>query len=153
MSRSKASFNTRLRNLFRTYRLPMSAAVLAVGAFLSITAFAAYTPLLTDVPFSQYVPSLLGPDCPASSNICPASPGPVDWVLAFVVVGALLDIIGLYLVVAYIVARRRFEHLMKTKSKAEFLRNITEVEDLLWDLTPEDEIRLVRKKQELRVRD
>ena len=41
---------------------------------------------------------------------------------------------------------------MKTKSKAEFLRNVTEAEDLLWDLTPEDEIRLVRKKLELKIR-
>jgi len=41
---------------------------------------------------------------------------------------------------------------MVTKSKAEFLRNIPELEDLLWELTPADEIRYEQKKSELRVR-
>ncbi len=41
---------------------------------------------------------------------------------------------------------------MVTKSKAEFLRNIPELEELLWDLTPSDEDRYQRKRAELRVR-
>jgi hypothetical protein len=41
---------------------------------------------------------------------------------------------------------------MLTKSKAEFLRNIPEIEDLLWDLTPNDEVRYETKRAELRVR-
>jgi hypothetical protein len=41
---------------------------------------------------------------------------------------------------------------MVTKSKAEFLRNLPEVEDLLWDLTPADEVRYLDKKAELRIR-
>jgi hypothetical protein len=41
---------------------------------------------------------------------------------------------------------------MVTRSKAEFLRNIPEVEDLLWDLTPEDERRYAQKLSDLRLR-
>ena len=66
--------------------------------------------------------------------------------------GPIVSIIGGYMVGAYSVARRRFEHLMLTKSKAEFLRNIPELEDLLWDLTPYDEVRYENKRSELRVR-
>lgn len=125
-----------------------------LGAFLSISAFAAYSPLLYDQPFSSYVPTLLGPDCPANAS-CPANyqSTTTDWILLFVVAGLIIDIVGIYMVAVYLVARKRFEHLIKTKSKAEFVRNLPEVEDLLWDLTPNDEERLVRRKQELRIRD
>jgi hypothetical protein len=41
---------------------------------------------------------------------------------------------------------------MVTKSKAEFLRNIPELEEILWDLTPIDEVRYETKRAELRVR-
>lgn len=141
-----------LRNLLREYRFEVSLAVLVGGAFLSLISFAAYSPLIADPPFSSFVPSLLGADC-ANPSVCPANPSGYDWTLLFVILGGILLIVGIYMVVTYLVARQKFEHLMKTKSKAEFVRNMTEVEDLLWDLTPKDEIRLVKKKQELRVRD
>ena len=70
----------------------------------------------------------------------------------FVIVGPIIAVVGLYLVGAYHYARRKFEHLMVTKSKAEFLRNIPELEELLWDLTPHDEVRYEDKRAELRVR-
>jgi hypothetical protein len=52
---------------------------------------------------------------------------------------------------AYFTARRKFEHLLRTKSKAEFLRSIPDLEDLLWDLTPRDEARYDEKCRELHV--
>ncbi len=136
--------STRLRYLFRTYRLAVSVAVLAVGGFLSLLGLAAWSPLLGEAPFNSFVPALKGADYPGGS-------GP-DWTLVMIIVGPLLAIIGIYLVIAYVNARRRFEHLMRSKSKAEFLRNLPEVEELLWDLTPEDDRRLFQKKQELRIR-
>jgi hypothetical protein len=148
----KLPITTRFKRFIRTIRFPISIVVLVAGAFLSITAVAAYTPLLVQAPFSSYVPTLLGADC-SNTQVCSATPSGTDWVLLFVVLGGLLDIIGIYLVVVYVNARTRFEHLMKTKSKAEFVRNLPEAEDLLWDLTPKDEIRLVRKKQDLKVRE
>jgi len=41
---------------------------------------------------------------------------------------------------------------MLTKSKAEFLRNIPELEELLWDLTPKDQTRYDQRLAELRLR-
>jgi hypothetical protein len=150
----EATLTTRLRYFYRKIRFPLGIAVLVLGAFLSISAFAAYSPLLYDQPFSSYVPTLLGPDCPQNAS-CPANyqSATTDWILLFVVSGIIIDIIGIYMVAVYLVARRRFEHLLKTKSKAEFVRNLPEVEDLLWDLTPSDEERLLQRKQELRIRD
>jgi len=72
--------------------------------------------------------------------------------LWLVIVGPIVAIVGAYLVGAYYIARARFEHLMLTKSKAEFLRNLPDLEDLLWDLTPADEQRYIEKKTELRIR-
>lgn len=154
MTDGKLPFKTRLRQFYRTIRFPLGVLVLAIGVFLSVTAFAAYTPLINDPPFNAYVPGLLGPDCPANAS-CPAGyqNTTTDWVQLFVVAGGIIDIVGLYMVVAYLLARKRFEHLMKTKSKAEFVRNLPEAEDLLWDLTPNDEIRLAQRKQELKIRD
>ncbi len=154
MSEEDVSLVTRLRYYYRVIRFPLGIVVCILGAFLSISAFAAYSPLLYDQPFSSYVPSLLGPDCPANAS-CPANyqSATTDWILLFVIAGIIIDIIGIYMVAVYLVARKRFEHLMKTKSKAEFVRNLPEVEDLLWDLTPKDEERLVVRKQELRIRD
>jgi hypothetical protein len=148
----KLPFGARARRFLRTIRFHIAVVVLVIGAFLCLTSFAAYTPLLTEPPFSSYVPTLLGPDC-SNTSVCPASPTGVDWVLLFIVLGAILVIAGLYLTISYVLARNRFEHLMKTKSKAEFVRNLPEAEDLLWDLNPKDEIRLAQKKQELRVRE
>ena len=64
----------------------------------------------------------------------------------------IVAIVGAYLVGAYYNARHKFERLMLTKSKAEFLRNIPDLEQLLWDLTPRDEVRYAEKCTELRVR-
>ncbi|MCL4325134.1 MAG: DUF3198 domain-containing protein, partial [Candidatus Thermoplasmatota archaeon] len=125
------TITARLRILYRTIRFPLGVVILVLGAFLSISAFAAYSPLLYDQPFSSYVPTLLGPDCPANAS-CPANyqSTTTDWILLFVVAGLIIDIVGIYMVAVYLVARKRFEHLIKTKSKAEFVRNLPEVEDL-----------------------
>ena len=123
----------------RTYRAWISIFILAVGALLTILAAGAYTPLQSVAPF------------PAINSVTNPPNGP-DYDLLFVVVGPIVVIVGMYMVGAYFVARRRFEHLMLTKSKAEFLRNIPELEDLLWDLTPNDERRYETKRAELRVR-
>lgn len=138
---AKVPFGRRLRRFLRTYRFLFSAALLAVGIFLTVLAVAAFTPLGNDGPF------------PAVNNATNqgASGGP-NYDLVFVIAGPIIVLIGSYLVGSYYIARARFEHLMVTKSKAEFLRNLPDLEDLLWDLTPDDERRYLEKKAELRVR-
>lgn len=137
-SEEKTPFERRLRTGFRTYRFFISGVVFAVGVLLSVLALGAFTPLMNSAPFSTI-------------NIYTDQPN-ANYNLVFVVVGPIVAILGAYLVGAYYYARRKFEHLMVTKSKAEFLRNIPELEEILWDLTPADEDRYQRKRAELRVR-
>ena len=134
----KVPFGRRFRRGVRTYRAAISIFVLAVGILLTVLALGYFTPLSSSYPFTV----INGATDQPSAN----------YNLVFVVVGPIISIVGGYLVAAYFVARRKFEHLMVTKSKAEFLRNIPELEDLLWDLTPADEARYEAKRAELRLR-
>jgi hypothetical protein len=135
---------SRLRYWSLSNRFFLSLLVLVAGGILTTIAIAAWTPLISSPLFSGFVPGLKGTDGPSGT-------GP-DWTLAMAIVGPILVIVGGYLAGSYIIARERFEHLMKTRSKAEFLRNVPEVEDLIWDLTPRDHERLIRKKQEFKIR-
>jgi hypothetical protein len=136
--RPEAPFSRRLRLFLRSYRFPFSILILAVGILLTVLASGDLTPLNTVAPF----PTINSATDTSGAN----------YNLVFVFLGPIVSIIGGYLVGAYYLARRKFEHLMVTKSKAEFLRNIPELEDILWELTPADEVRYDRKKVDLKVR-
>lgn len=131
----------RLRLGLRQHRALVAVVVLTAGVVLTVLAVGDLTPLSTVAPF----PSVNGATDQSAS-------GGVNYNLAFVIAGPILILVGGYLVGAYYVARRKFEHLMVTKSKAEFLRNIPEIEEILWDLTPTDEQRYMDKRSELKVR-
>ena len=133
-------FGQQARHWFRVWRFAVSLLVFGAGILLSVLAFAAFTPLGSIWPFSAIV------------SATSAGSGGANWNLWFVVLGPILVIIGAYLVGVYVVARRRFEELMRSKSKAELLRNIPEIEEILWDLTPRDQDRYLEKCSELRVR-
>ena len=134
----RAPIGRRIRTFLREQRLLFSIVILIAGIAMTALAVGRFTPVSSSPPF----PSI---------NSVTVQPG-VDYNLIFVVAGPIVTIIGAYFVGAYYLARRRFEHLMITKSKAEFLRNLPEVEDLLWELTPRDEERYGLKKAELRIR-
>jgi len=134
----KLPLGRRIRHGMKAYRAWISIFVLLVGALLTILAVGFFTPLSSYAPF------------PAINSV--TNTPNANYNLVFVIVGPIIVVIGMYMVGAYFVARRQFEHLMLTKSKAEFLRNIPEIEDLLWDLTPNDETRYEAKRAELRVR-
>jgi Protein of unknown function (DUF3198) len=137
-SRPKVPLGRRIRHGLRTYRAWISDFILAVGVLLTTLAVGFFTPLANVGPF---------PTINSATN----TPG-ANYNLLFVVIGPIIVIVGAYMVGSYYVARHKFEHLMVTKSKAEFLRNIPELESLLWDLTPRDEVRYDQKRNELRVR-
>src|SRR5271169_6148824 len=128
----------KLRYFVRSQRFAISILVFAVGILLTTLAIGDFTPLSSSPPFPQI-------------NSVTQTPN-ANYNLLFVIAGPIVLIIGGYFVGAYYLARRRFEHLMLTKSKAEFLRNLPEVEDLLWEFTPADEIRYAEKKSDLRIR-
>jgi hypothetical protein len=137
----KVPFDRTLRRLARTYRYLLSIFLLAGGILLTVLAVGAFTPLANTTPF----PTINGATDQSPSG------GP-NYNLVFIVAGPIIVMIGSYLVGSYYIARRKFEHLMETKSKAEFLRNLPDLESLLWDLTPDDERRYLEKKSELRIR-
>lgn len=130
----------RVRLGLRTHRAILSIVIFAAGLALTALAIGAFTPLVNSWPFQQITA--------ATDN---AANGGWNWNLVFAIVGPIVVIVGAYLVGAYYTARRKFEHLMRTKSKAEFLRNIPVIEELLWDLTPNDEIRYAQKREDLRL--
>ncbi|NNN17289.1 MAG: hypothetical protein HKL79_02865 [Thermoplasmata archaeon] len=130
----------RFRIGLRTHRAIASVVVFVAGLVLTVLAIGAFTPLANSWPFQQITASTDG-----------SGSGGWNWNLVFAIVGPIVVIVGAYLVGAYYTARRKFEHLMRTKSKAEFLRNIPLIEELLWDLTPNDEVRYAQKREELRL--
>jgi hypothetical protein len=138
----KPPLGRRFREGVRQQRYPLSVLILAIGVLLTVLAVGDFLgPIAGAGPF----PAI------NSATDQTASGGP-NYNLAFVVAGPIILIVGAYFTGAYLVARRRFEHLMTTKSKAEFLQNIPELEELLWDLTPVDERRYLEKRGELRIR-
>lgn len=135
----KPAADRRVRDWLRRNRFAVAVLVFAVGVFLSILAAGYFTGISAYPPFTAI-------------NGYTAAPGGANYNLAFVVIGPIVSIVGAVLVGSYLLARRRFEHLMKTKSKAEFLRNLDQIEELLWDLTPADEQRYLDKRAEFRLR-
>lgn len=129
----------RFRHGMRAQRALLSLVLLGMGLALSVLAIGYFTPLSQSSFFS-------------SINSVTFPTGGTNYNLLFVVAGPIISIVGAYLVGSYFHARRRFEHLMLTKSKAEFLRNIPELENLLWDLTPHDEVRYQQRMADLRLK-
>ncbi|MCI4347091.1 MAG: hypothetical protein L3J97_00540 [Thermoplasmata archaeon] len=135
----KQTFDRRVRDWFRRNRFGVAIVVFTSGILLSVLAAGDLTPLSNVAPF---------PTINAVTN----PPNGANYNLAFVIIGPIVSIIGAVLFGGYVLARRRFEHLMQTKSKAEFLRNLDSIEELLWELTPNDEQRYLDKRSEFRLR-
>lgn len=136
----------RFREGLRSYRYPISLVVLAVGVLLSFFAFGDFVGPVANTPVFQFLNPYTDPSR-GGTNV-----GAPNYDLAFAVMGPIITIVGAYLVGSYVLHRRRFEHLMVTRSKAEFLRNVPDLEQLLWDLTPADEQRYLEKRAELKLR-
>jgi hypothetical protein len=135
----KQPLDRRVKDWFRRNRFAVALTVFVVGIFLTVLAAGYFTPLSTVQPF-------------IAINSATAPTGGANYNLAFVVIGPIVTIVGSVMFGGYVLARRRFEHLMKTKSKAEFLRNLDKIEELLWDLTPADDERYLAKRAEFRLR-
>ncbi|MGI0053005.1 MAG: DUF3198 domain-containing protein [Thermoplasmata archaeon] len=137
-------WGSRLRETLRTHRYIFSLIVFAIGILLCVLALGdLLSPLSGSPPFNAINP--------LTDGTLNGGTG-ANYNLAFAIIGPIVFIVGAYLTGAYILARRKFEHLMLTKSKAEFLRNIPDLEQILWDLTPADEDRYFQRRVELKIR-
>ena len=70
----------------------------------------------------------------------------------FVFIGGIVTILGWMYFHDYNKKHKRFEELMETNSKASFIRNIVEIEELAIDLGPEYEERVIDKRKSLKVK-
>src|SRR5579863_7302123 len=101
-------FGRKFRHWVRSQRFLISIVVFAIGILLTALAIGDFTPVRSVPPFP---------------TIDSTTDNGVNYNLVFVIAGPIIVLIGAYFVGTYYLARRKFEHLMLTKSKAEFLRN------------------------------
>jgi hypothetical protein len=70
----------------------------------------------------------------------------------FVFIGGIVMIGGWLYFYDYNKKHKRFEELMDTNSKASFVRNVVEIEELAIDLGPDYEDRVIKKREQLKVK-
>ena len=75
-----------------------------------------------------------------------------DWKYWCILIGPILIIAGGWYFFDNISKRREFKDLMKTTSKAKFIRNLDRVEYLAWKLTPDHQRLLTEKKKKLNIK-
>lgn len=86
------------------------------------------------------------------SYLKPATQMIGNWYLWLVFLGPLGIIIFGYLTVDYYLMKKKFEELINTDSKAQFIKNYKELEELAWKLTTWHRMRLTKKKVEFNIR-
>jgi len=75
-----------------------------------------------------------------------------NWAFWIVIVGLLLLIPGIYYLATFIKQLKEFKELMKTDSKALFIKNQDRIEELAWRLHPKYERLVIEKKGKLKVK-
>lgn len=75
-----------------------------------------------------------------------------DWKYWCILLGPILIIAGGWYFFDNLSKRREFKDLIKTTSKAKFIRNLDRVEFLAWKLTPEHQDQLAKKKKEFHIK-
>jgi hypothetical protein len=75
-----------------------------------------------------------------------------NWTFWVVMTGFILFIPGTYYLVVFVKQVKEFKELMKTDSKAIFIKNQDRIEELAWRLHPNYEKMVVRKKEKLKVK-
>jgi hypothetical protein len=75
-----------------------------------------------------------------------------NWAFWVVIIGLLLLVPGIYYLAVFIKQLREFNELMKTDSKASFIKNQDRIEELAWRLHPRYEKFVIEKKDKLKVK-
>lgn len=75
-----------------------------------------------------------------------------NWAFWVVIIGLLLLVPGIYYLAVFIKQLREFNELMKTDSKALFIKNQDRIEELAWRLHPRYEKLVIEKKDKLKVK-
>ena len=75
-----------------------------------------------------------------------------SWGFWLAILGGALSVAGVYYLYDFIKMLREFKNLVKTDSKAKFIKNIDRIEELAWRLHPKYERIVIQKKKKFRVR-
>lgn len=75
-----------------------------------------------------------------------------NWAFWLVIGGLLILVPGIYYLATFIKQLREFNELMKTDSKALFIKNQDRIEELAWRLHPRYEKLVIEKKVKLKVK-
>ena len=75
-----------------------------------------------------------------------------NWGFWLIIAGFILLIPGTYYLVIFYKQLKEFRELMKTDSKAMFIKNQDRIEELAWRLHPKYEKLVVEKKQKLKIK-
>lgn len=75
-----------------------------------------------------------------------------EWGWALVIIGGILMIFGFLYYHDYNKSFKRFEELMGTESKANFVKNLDEIEQLALELGPDFERRVIEKRGKYKVK-
>ncbi|MDD4308474.1 MAG: DUF3198 domain-containing protein [Thermoplasmata archaeon] len=75
-----------------------------------------------------------------------------NWAFWFFIIGLVLLVPGIYYLVTFVRQLREFRELMKTDSKALFIKNQDRIEELAWRLHPDYERLVIDKKAKLKVK-
>ena len=75
-----------------------------------------------------------------------------NWAFWVMIIGLVLLIPGMYYLATFIKQHREFKELMKTDSKALFIKNQDRIEELAWKLHPNYEKLVIEKKVKLKVK-
>jgi len=75
-----------------------------------------------------------------------------NWYLWLAFLGPLGTIIFGYLTVDYYMMKKKFDKLIDTDSKVQFIKNYKDLEELAWKLTSWHRRRLTKKKVELNIK-
>lgn len=75
-----------------------------------------------------------------------------NWAFWLILIGLILLIPGIYYLTIFYKQLREFRGLMKTDSKAMFIKNQDRVEELAWRLHPKYEKMVIQKKERLKIK-
>ncbi|MFQ6128477.1 MAG: DUF3198 domain-containing protein [Thermoplasmata archaeon] len=124
-----------MTKILQEFRLELSSLFLILGIFLVIV-------VITGNFFQDSSPELL-------KRVHHDIGG---WIIWLDVIGPIMLIIAVYYVGTTLKMMREFEKLIRTRSKATFIRNQDRIEELAFNLTDSHRERLQEKKEEFKIR-
>jgi len=122
------------KSLLTEYRIELGSLLVLVFILLTIVG-------IVGVFYDENVPSYLAPLKDLTDPFG-------DWVYWLVVAGPLGLVVGIWWIYDFLKKTRKLAALLKTPSKAKFVRNLDDIEYLAWSLPQRFEDQVLKKKKD-----